>query len=301
LFALVVFGALLWFGKHNGDNATFVNGRFRIWAAVATASLMVWVMLFQRGRAEVRALPEPWHRPRSWWTWNVAAYAALGVLTAVMIGMVTSGNRAAVPIDHFPALINTLTFLGWVSAAPWVLMVWITHERVRDLATATAQIAPPQSTDEYDPTLIDSAVTSIAQGTIEVRELIERSALALALLVSTTVLNTGALRFALVNSKAVNAGDFPSWWVLGYGALFSVVVAVVITPLLLAWRTQALELADRALGMPPSGIPSETLVAARQRFESRLGITARLLRRPITVLSILAPLATSILIAFLSP
>lgn len=123
---------------------------------------MVWVMLFQRGRARVRSLPQSWHRTRSWWVRNIAAYAVLGVLTAVLVGMVTSGNRAGVPIRHFPDVICALT-------------------------------------------------------------------------------------------------------------------------------------------APASGIPSESLLAARQRLEISLGIGNRLLRRPITVLSILAPPATSVLTAFLSP
>ncbi|ROO85485.1 hypothetical protein EDD29_3030 [Actinocorallia herbida] len=275
LFVLAVFGLLHRFGAGGTGNTAFGDGRFRIWAAVATVSLLVWVLLFQRGVGEIRALSGPWRRSRRWWAGNLAAYAVLGVLTAVAIGLVVSGGSASVPIRHFSEIVDGLTALGWCAAGPWILMVWMGHERVRDLAVATAAVGAPAPGREDDP------VALIARGAVEIRERVERSALALAVLGSTSVLTTGALRCSLVDAEAVAAEDFSSWWILGYGALFSVVVAAVVFPLLFAWRAQALGLVDRAPG-------SRTVGALR-------------IRRPLSVLSVLAPLATSVPTAFLVP
>ncbi|WP_204048419.1 hypothetical protein [Microbispora siamensis] len=299
--ALGVFAGIVAFALDRAQNRDYVDGAFRNWAAVATVSLLVSVVLLLRGIAAVRALPSGWTRGRAWWTWNLLAYVVLGATAALLLNLVVSGsNHVRVPIRDFAVLIQGLTLAGWISGAPWLLLVWLTHEQVGLLAVHIGRIVPPQPVGGFSPARLDALVVAAAvQATAHVWQTIERCALVLALLVSTAVVNTGALRATLIMSHAIPASDFPPGWVLGYGAFFATLVAAVVVPLVLAWRTQAYRLIDRALGEPVAGIPDDTYLAARTRLETHLHIDAQILRRPIAALSVLSPIGTAALTAFI--
>jgi hypothetical protein len=288
VLATLIFNGLLLFGHLNSRDDAFVDHGFRSWAAMATFSFAVWVALLGRGIAAVRTLPASWRRGRRWWLASLASYAVLMLAASTMLGGVTRGNSFDVPIRHFATLIGLLTAVGAAAAAPWVISVWLAHERVRE---ATEQEQP--SDGAADPPDIATAMTDV----LAVWRVIERSGLALSLIVSTSAFNTGALRLALIGSGVVEPADFPPIFVLGYGAFFTAVLVAVQLPLVLTWRARAFTLVEQALPAPDPGLLTEDLFAARARMEAQLHVDARFLRNPVAVLSVLSPFATALVTA----
>ena len=95
------------------------------------------------------------------------------------------------------------------------------------------------------------------------------------------------------------AGEFPAVNVLYYGALFAVLLSVLAVPLAASWRSYARVLVDHANLLPPDGQPTEEWVASRARLEALLHLDVSLLRNPLIALTILSPLLTGVLAAFI--
>ncbi|MEU2624295.1 hypothetical protein ABZ642_40345 [Streptomyces sp. NPDC007157] len=285
LLAALVFNGLVLFAQLNSRDDVFVDHGFRFWAAMATFSFVVWIALLGRGITAIRAFPASWRRGRRWWLASLASYAVLMLAASTMLGGVSRGNSFEVPIRHFPALISVLTAAGAAAAAPWVLSVWLAQESAKK---AAGQETSPDGA--ADPAAIAAAVTDV----LIVWRVIERSGLALSLIVSTSAFNTGALRLALIGSGAVKPDDFPPAFVLGYGAFVAAVLVAILLPLVLIWRTRAFALVEQALPAPDSGLLGEDLIAARTRMEAQLHVDAGFLRNPMTILSVLSPFATAL-------
>ncbi|RZT16832.1 hypothetical protein EV649_4365 [Kribbella sp. VKM Ac-2569] len=85
--------------------------------------------------------------------------------------------------------------------------------------------------------------------------------------------------------------------------LGSPVVTIGTVALLFAlaasWRSCAREIVDHAYPLPPDGQPTEEWVARRARLEVLLHLDVSLLRNPLTALTILSPLLTGALAAFI--
>ncbi|MCT9113449.1 hypothetical protein N4G69_49415 [Streptomyces mirabilis] len=284
LLAVLVFYGLVLFAQLNSRDDAFVDHGFRLWAAMATFSFTVWIALLGRGIAAIRAFPTSWQRGRRWWLASLATYAVLMLAATTLIRGVTRGNSFEVPIRHFPALISVLTAAGAAAAAPWVLSVWLAQERAQKLA----EQGTSQDGAADFPAI---AVTDV----VAVWRVIERSGLALSLIVSTSTFNTGALRLALIGSDAIEPDDFPPVFVLGYGAFFAAVLVAILLPLVLTWRTRAFALVEQELPAPDPGLLSEDLLAARARMEAQLHVDVRFLRNPMAILSVLSPFATALI------
>jgi hypothetical protein len=285
LLAALVFNGLVLFGRRNSRDDAFVDHGFRFWAAMATFSFVVWIALLGRGIAAIRAFPASWRRGRRWWLASLVSYAVLMLAASTMLGGVSRGNSFEVPIRHFPALIGVLTAAGAAAAAPWVFSVWMAQESAQKAAEEGASRGAANS----------AATAAAVTDVLAVWGVIERSGLALSLIVSTSAFNTGALRLALIGSGAVEPDDFPPAVVLGYGAFFAAVLVAILLPLVLTWRTSARELVEEVLPVPDSGLLSEDLLAARGRMEAQLHIDARFLKNPTAILSVLSPFATALI------
>ncbi|MGP4083780.1 hypothetical protein [Streptomyces sp. KR55] len=293
LCAAFVFHALVLFAEVNSADDTFVGGAFRLWAAMVAFSVTVWIALFGRGITTTRALSRSWPCGRGWWTASIVSYAVLMAAATVTLRGITSGNSYEVPIHHAPALMSVLTLVGTCAGAPWALAVWLAQERLRKAGVPQRPEDPESSASPED--LEDGAAA--VRDVLAVWKVVESSGLALALIVSTSVFNTGALRVSLINSGAVEPSDFPPLLVLGYGAFFAAVLAAMLLPPLLTWRARAFSLIDRAVPAPASGLLDEAQLAERARMEAQLHVDAPLFRNPITALSVLSPLATALLTA----
>jgi len=113
-----------------------------------------------------------------------------------------------------------------------------------------------------------------------------------AAILSTAVINTGTLRTVRIDS-GLGEEQFRSWWVLGLGVFFALVLVAVLAPIVVAWRAEGLLLVKRALAAPRSGVPSESQLGAKDRLLHLIRVDRPLLLRPIAALSVLAPFLTA--------
>jgi hypothetical protein len=289
LLATLVFHGLVLFGRLNSrDDAFVADSGFRLWAVMASFSFAVWIALLDGGVKAVRELPASWRRGRRWWLASLVSYAVLMLAASTMLRGVRQGH---VPIDDFPALISLLTAVGAGAGAPWVLSVWLAQEQVRERTDEAGQGTDPDAV--ADPPDLAAAMADL----LAVWRVIERGGLALSLIVSTSAFNTGALRLAVIGAGVTEPDDFPPVYVLGHGAFFTAVLVAILLPLVLAWRARALALVERTLPLPASGLLDEDGLAARSRMEAQLQVSARFLRNPIALLSVLSPLVTALVTA----
>ena len=78
-----------------------------------------------------------------------------------------------------------------------------------------------------------------------------------------------------------------------------VILLMVALPLIVAWRAQALAWVLRQEPSPAGAVPTEEWTQESNRLRDLLGLNTPLLRDPLTLLSVFAPIVTSTLAAFL--
>lgn len=170
--------------------------------------------------------------------------------------------------------------LGWIAAAPWLLLLWITDERVHG----------PQAglSSSGDTNGVLAAIRELDP----IWQAVERSSLALGLILSTLVINTAFMR-----NVAIEAGVPPEWEVVGYGVFFMIILAAILAPVLVGWRETGFQLPGLAAPDSSSGIPDDDGAAKRGRLVVRIGIDSSYVRRPIAILGVLSPFLTSFVTA----
>lgn len=282
------------------DRAFIMGPAFRGWVAAAALTLIVSAVVFGLGVATIRRVEADWRPSRRWWILHAVAYVAVVVAAIAILRLYKAPQTYQVPMHGFPVVASSLIVAGAIGAAPWVLVIWLAHERVHDLNRTVEAITPPEPSDTLTASMLDGpAITSAVRESLRVWAAIERCALALAAIVSMAVLSSGALRTSLVGAGVLKDEEFPATAVLGYGAFFAAVLAMIVLPLVRAWRSVAFGLVDRAVGLPRSGVPSQEWFDIRARLEKHLRVDANILRRPITALSLLSPLLSALLTAFI--
>lgn len=292
IVALAVLAILLWVGEQWGADRD-LDDSFPLWAGVIAISIVIWAYIFISG---LRAnhdrvkldVPSRWRVAASY-----AIFVAIAATAVAFLRQVAQGDGVSEWSDEFSNLVFVVTMLAAIAASPWVLLIWTTHGRLGELGAAISRIDPPPPADEYDPDAVDaSSVPSAILELDAVWRAIERSSLAIGLLLSTAVLDTAFLRNARISAGA-SEEDFPPWTVVGYGAFFAIVLVLIITPVLVRWRNDGMSLVDQAVGEPRTGIPSESQDEARARLRGRIGLDRPAILRPITLLSVLAPFLTA--------
>lgn len=293
LLATAILLALQWFVSRNATSPRFADA-LKVWLALATVMLTIWLVLLWRGVATIRASSHPWRRGRVWWARNVAGYVVLALAAAFLMARVQGDQILPVPIQGWRWLIAAFAVVGLTAAAPWVLSIWLAHEQVQRLRRLTEQIRPSDAGDEWtigEPE--GEAVSAAVASALEVWKAFHACVLALSALLSMTALLNSALRVALLDAAIVRPADFPPAAVLSYGLVAAVLLAVALLPLLLAYRAEAGRLVERAIGTPSSGVPSQSWLDARARLQVRLNVEANLLRQVSTTFGLLMPLVTA--------
>ena len=271
------------------------------WRVVAALSVTVFVGLFLGG---IWRLVKRADYDLEATNTRVASYTVIAGLTVAtgIAGVVVGGGRNPdLPIAHLAWRTRSVLFTGLVAAIPWFVIAWLCQDRCRAVGHRPWNDASNTGLLSFEQlTRLWSVLVSVVG--------------AFALGVTGALFTSGALRFAFLeahpecnpgydpatgvppNLRCVN--DFPAINVLLYGAVFALLGLAVALPLVWAWRSQAKAWVAATLG-DPEDVPTEDWVAKRDRLEGLLNLDTPILRNPLTVLSVLTPLATSLLAAFL--
>jgi hypothetical protein len=292
LIVYVVFWAA---GEANiqGTEEAFIDSfGYHLWSAMAALSATLWVVLFVAGLRTLGNEVDVSWRPIDWFAkWTL--YVVFIILGGLLLWAIQSGTRPPIPIGWWDPWSYLLPVAGAVTAGPWVLLVWRAHEQLHQIDTGSHS-----SIDR---------MTSIWSH-------IESSMLALSLLVTSATLTTGALRIAVTAKGRPAAGgklepfikpeDYPASGVLLYGAFFTILLAVAVFPLVFAWRSNARRLVDSLAPVkfdlaPNDGGEGEAADDKRSKLEKHFHLDAGLFQSPLTALSVVTPLLTSVLAVFI--
>ncbi len=287
------------------DQALADSAPFGAWIVVASLTVVLFV------ETAVAGVHEATHRDHTLTTRTMGRYARWYLAFAgLAVAALLFGGKGGppVPVDAWPTIARCLLVLGVVAGGPWVVLVWSSHDllakeralleaessasRVRSDASDSQDGAPRPVLDEALREELDTRLAVL----LSVRRLISKAVSRLVGLVLAAVLMSGALRAALV-PRFIADPEFPASAVIAYGAFFAILLSLAVLPLMFAWRRTATSLLDSAF--PPSVAAPAAQADARGRLSAILDIDSSLFRSPVTVSSILAPLLTSLLAAFL--
>lgn len=274
-----------------------------VWRAIAGAALVVFVLLTAQA---IRILqhpdrwgffPPPGRRRRYLWCASVAAVAVAAYR------LIFAGSGPDLPVQGLQVRTGGVLVAALLAAIPWLTIVWLAHAECRDLDKITPQPAAAPG-NEYADAMEDEAGSSELYGPA-VRQLeglwqlLLVCATAFTLGIVAAVASSGALRGAFVSAHPQRADEFPPSNVLLYGGMFAIGLAVIAVPMGVAWRNRAQQLVEHACPLPLNGRPTEQWAAERHRIEHLLHLDTPVVRNPLTMVGVLAPLAVSVLAAFL--
>lgn len=291
---------ILWIlGELNvqGTDEAFINSfGYHLWSAVAALSATLWAVLLRAGIHENKELAKAmdfgvWAR-NDWWT-KLGYYITFIALGWVLVSAIQYGLGVDDPIAWWKWGVSILFLMGAIAAAPWVLLVWRAHEQIHRI-----DIKSIESIDRLTSTW----------------SRIENSMLALTLLVTSATVTTAAQRIAVTTEGKQAAGgklepfvdptSYPPSRVLLYGAFFTVLLAFAVFPLVFTWRAQAWHLVNYLAPVEfeagkNDGDRLEAADKKRSKLETHLHLDKGLIQSPLTALSVLTPLLTSILAGFI--
>jgi hypothetical protein len=278
------------------QSKTFVASvPWTVWRSVSAAALVVFILLTVQA-IRILQLPRDWgffpesSRRRNYLV--VAGAAAVAIAVYLLAGH-TRGP--VVPVHHLRARTNLVMIAALVAAIPWLAVVWLAHVECRDLDKFTAAgneyADAMQEVDTEDSPMVRSAVQQLQQ----LWSLLLLCGGAFTLGIVAVVASSGALRGAYV-ALYPRSKDFPPANVLLYGLLFGLALSVIALPMATAWRNRARKFVDHMCPLPADGRPTVEWVEERARIEQLLHLDISLVP---TLLGVLAPVAASVLAAFL--
>ena len=281
LLFLGIAGASFWLlGQGEGSVVEAAEGPWAVWKGTAAVTLAVSVLLFPTGI--VCYVRECRDSGDGGWVWAhlvVASLAATGAIVGGALAPRPSRDWVAqVGIEHMGERLDWTTSVITASAVPWLAAVWLAHRNLH-IAREHASMG-----GDHLGRLRATWDTITACG------------LAFAAFVVIAVLPTGALRNVWLAGPAL-ADQFPPSDVVLYGAAYGVLAFVLILPLIFVWRAAANT-------MVWFGVQTRSdLTAAKDeemtRLERALHVDGGALRNPLTLLTLLTPLATAALAVYL--
>jgi hypothetical protein len=293
LFAIIL--ALGWGAALGTDvSRAYVDGvGWLTWRTTAALAISAFLLLFGKGvrflvyRREYE-LPASRKRVRTY-----SVVAALAIATTIGVSAFgTEPWRLQMPVSHIAWRTRAVLYIGLSSAVPWFVLTWLCHDRCRPQEQRPWNSADKLTFDQLER-LWDVLVYCLR---------------AFAIGVTSAMLTAGALRFAFLEAQpqcdpgykgqTPCAEDFPAVDVLLFGAAFAIAGVAVALPLIVSWRGQAASWVEQQAGPPPEP-PTEDWLADRDRLAAMLHLNTPILREPLALLSILTPLVTSLLAAFL--
>ncbi|MFB6723916.1 hypothetical protein ACFCV3_27305 [Kribbella sp. NPDC056345] len=294
LLSMIVFGLAFCFAGLlgvAGSDGTAVSDAFvkgvpwTVWRAVAGAALVVFALLTAQA---VRIL----QHPDRWGFYPPPARRRRYLLCAAISAVAVAGYRILfpgvvpdLPVQSLQLRTGAVLLCGMLAAIPWLTIVWLAHAECRELWQRDDDpLDEPQAHIRRLERLWQLLIVCVG---------------AFMLGVAAAVASAGAIRGAFVSAHPDRADEFPPSNVLLYGGMFALGLAVIGIPMAVAWRNRAQQLVEHMCPLPASGRPSEEWLQERHRIEHLLHLDISILRNPLTILSVIAPLIVSALAAFL--
>ncbi|TDU88015.1 hypothetical protein EV138_1554 [Kribbella voronezhensis] len=284
------------------DSNAFVSSvPWVVWRMVAAAAILLFLGMLMTA-ARVLGDGSDWGlvaTPRRRWTYVAVAATAIAVFFALL--SLAGGRFPDVPVKDLVVRLRAVLLAGMIAAVPWLALVWLAHETCHALQDRIAELAPiRKAPGEVVASGIESAkYRDLIAQLLNLWKLLLLCVGGFALGVIAAIVTSGALRAAFLAAHPERADEFPAVNVLYYGALFAVLLSVLAVPLAASWRSCARGVVEQAYPLPADGQPTEEWVSSRSRLEALLHLDVSLLRNPLTALTILSPLLTGALAAFI--
>jgi hypothetical protein len=200
---------------------------------------------------------------------------------------------------------RSVVLAGYTAVILWIALVWLAHAGCAQLKRR-AQALPPgglpdtplAARSEQERQVVD-AFQAVIDQLRRLWRLMTACVAAAAFTVVTTLVTAGALRAAFIAYAPEHAGEYPASAVLLFGALFAIFQIAIGLPMAISWRTRARDVVERVYPWRLDVGRGETWADDRARLEALLHLDVALIRNPLTVLSIFAPLVTSVLAVFI--
>ncbi len=291
------------------SSATSVGTReWQIWIGTVSAGLAIAIVLAIHGIVRLKRIPGHWP-PRAdvgkvaVWLHGVAALAWIYGLGRAVSELVHDPRTW--PLDDMELRLQWVAGIGLLCATPWLAMTWLCHKAVHGYWVEPHTLRTDlQDKDKptRDMTKTDADIAALQQ----IWSQIVGIALAFATLVAISLIPTGALR-NLWLSQNVDGEDakkrlgesFTTTDVLLYGAMWALVAASVVIPLVASWRSTAQSVVDAAYPPNATIAADKDAKETRESLESMLNLSSGILRNPLTVLTVATPLVTAALAAFI--
>jgi hypothetical protein len=253
-----------------GHTAVARSPEYFAWSAFVSVGVVIYVQVFVR---TVRVVRPP---SRAVLAVSVIAYLLVGGAVLTML----TGHGPAGTLETVPLVMRPLYAVAEVAGAPAVIGLWLVHARLHQVDHLLRQW--PERSDGVLAELLTS------------RTDLGRCLAGLSLIASTGLINTAALRKAHL-AHGLQPEQFPSAFVLLYGAAVTAIVALIYVPAFLAWRERATNLINTVYAVPADARPSEEWTSGRARLSELVGVDATVAKTLTAAFGILAPLATSLL------
>ncbi len=283
-------------GAHRGVVAFRQQAWYTVWSSLGSFFVALWLVL------GVVTLSQVWsssleEKEGRWDRAKLILKPALGyLLFGIVVAFLASGlsqrtqvGAPDIPLAYPLLRVNFFAGAAIVGSLPSAVGLWIIRRRAGSLSTVAlgSQVELLRNLDQF----------------LAFRTRNQRFLATLSTVVATAVLQTSALRNALIGSGIVKATDYPPEFVLLYGAIFAVAVAIVYLPPELALREAGRALQNISTKQMESASPTPgheverwlEQVDQRDRVSKVLGLDVPILARVQTSLGLLAPLIASLI------
>lgn len=284
-------------GTHKGVEAFRQHPWYTVWSALSALDVALWLVLGCVALSQVWSLAlEEGGKRRNCAkriVVPVLGFLAFGTVAGIVGNALTQrvrGGAPGVPLAYAPLRVYIYEAVVLFSSAPSAAGLWMIRRRLSSLQTVASR-SSAELLLGLDCLL---AFRSRSQQFLGM----------LSAIVATSVFQTSALRNAEVGSRVVKANQFPSEFVLLYGAYFALAVAVVYLPSELKLMEVGRKLQNMAANQlamrsrTTTGSPVEHWLdraVQRSRIGQALGLDVPFLARLQTSLGIFAPLLASII------
>jgi hypothetical protein len=272
------------------------TAQWTTWVFLAGFSVALFVVLFGLGVGLVLRPAPRWglaETPRRRRYWYLAFAAAfVGALCYVMLLAKPYPAVTHIPVRHMVLRTRSVIVSGYIAMMPWVALVWLAH---RECATIKQHLAnlPAEGMAAEQPTTepLQTAVDQLQR----LWRLINACVGAAAAVVVVAIVTAGALRTTYLAFAPASKDDYPASVVLLFGGLYGTLLIAIGVPLAASWRARARDVLEHAYPLRLDTRRDERWAADRAQLEHLLHLDTGLIRSPLTALSVLTPLITSLL------